>query len=164
MAAVAAALGAQAWAFLALAGALAAANADTWATEIGTRYGGRPRAFGVGAPIAAGASGGMTAAGTLAGIVGAFAIAGVAGAAGTRHAWIAGVAGALGMMVDSILGASVQAVYHCPTCGARVETPEHGCPTRGRLVRGWAWCDNDAVNLAATAVGAVAAAVLALAA
>lgn len=163
VAAVAAAFGAGATALVALAGSLAAANADTWATEMGTRHGGPPRAFVFGPPVEAGASGGMTVAGTLAALAGAFAIAAVAAAAGTPHTWAAGVGGVAGMLADSVLGATAQAVYRCPTCGVRVETPEHGCPTRVHLVRGWAWCGNDAVNLAATAVGAVTAVLLAVA-
>ncbi len=151
-------------ALTALAGALAAANADTWATELGTRYGGRARVWLVGSPVAAGASGGMTIVGTLGGIAGSAAISAVAAAAGTPHAWAAAIAGAAGMIADSVLGATAQAVYRCPTCGAQIESPEHACPTPTRLVRGAAWCDNDAVNLGATLVGAIIALILATAA
>ena len=56
------------WAF---AGALAAATADTFATEIGTLADGPPRSILSGRPIARGLSGGVTLAGTAAEIGGA---------------------------------------------------------------------------------------------
>lgn len=159
-AAVAAVLsaGGDHWAWAALGGALAAANADTWATEIGTRWGGTPRALGFGAALSAGASGGMSLAGTLAGCAGAGLIAATAGG---LAAAVGGIAGLLG---DSLLGATLQAAYRCPDCGARIETPLHGCPGAGRLEPGrLRWLDNDGVNLAASACGGLLAGLLAVA-
>ncbi len=156
VAALAAALAAAGhpWALGALGGSLAAANADTWATEVGTRWGGVPRTLALGAPLAPGASGGMTPLGSAAGLAGAALIALVAGA------WSPLVAGAVGLIGDSVLGAFGQAVYRCPTCGARLETRGHGCGQPGVLVRGLPWLDNDGVNLAATALGAAVGALL----
>jgi len=153
LAAMLAALGTP-WALPALAGALAAANADTWATEIGTRWGGAPRALGFGPPLAAGASGGMSGVGTAGGVAGTVVIALVAAG------WAAALGGACGLCADSLLGATLQAVYRCPDCGARLETPVCAhCGTPARRVRGLGWLDNDGVNLAATLVGAAVAAV-----
>lgn len=154
LAAILAALGIP-WALAALVGALAAANADTWATEIGTRWGGVPRAFGFGSPLAGGESGGMSPVGTVGGLAGAGVIAIVAGG------WAAALGGVCGLLADSLLGATLQAVYRCPDCGARVETTIHDpCCTPARLVRGIGWLDNDAVNLVATLVGAAVAAMV----
>jgi uncharacterized membrane protein len=56
-----------------------------------------------------------------------------------RLAGVVTFAGAAGMFVDSVLGATVQGAF-------RDE------PVQPR--RGYAWLDNDAVNLAATLAGA----------
>jgi len=58
------------------------------------------------------------------------------------------------MLVDSLLGATVQGVYECPQCAARSEREGTVCHEPVRLIRGWRWLDNDAVNLAATLAGA----------
>ncbi len=138
-----AALAALAGSWAAFAGALAAATADTWASEIGRRSRISPRLITSGKPVAPGTDGGITLLGTAGGIAGGGFIAGLSawlpGSMVTPRApghpvwfWsvIAG-AGTLGMLIDSVLGATVQG------------------KTR--------WLDNDAVNLAATLGGAVAA-------
>ncbi len=74
---------------------------------------------------------------------------------------IAGLlAGFVAMMWDSLLGATVQGIYHCETCDAVGETRQHECGNRAHLIRGWAWLDNDAVNLVATCSGGMVAVVL----
>ncbi|NIR44769.1 MAG: DUF92 domain-containing protein [Gemmatimonadetes bacterium] len=147
------------WA-LALAGALAAATADTWATEIGVRSGATPRSILTLEPRRAGTSGAVSWPGTLASAAGAAAIGAVSawlipeiGIAGGAAVAAAGVAGSL---VDSLLGASLQAVYRCPACGATPEVSNHlGCPARARRTAGVPGLDNDAVNWLATVVGAL---------
>ena len=67
---------------IAFCGAFAAATADTWGTELGTIFGGRPRSIVTWRPINAGLSGGVTAIGTAAEIAGAFSIAAIARAFG----------------------------------------------------------------------------------
>ena len=148
MAALAAALHA-AWGLPALAGALAAANADTWATELGTRFGGRPRRVALGPAGAPGDSGAVTALGTLGGCAGAVLVAALAGGLPAACGGIAG------LLADSLLGGTLQGVYRCPECGARTESRTgHGCAAAPRLARGLSWLDNDGVNLAATLIGA----------
>jgi uncharacterized protein (TIGR00297 family) len=139
-----------------LAGALAAAQADTWATEIGIWSGDPPRSITTGAPVVPGTSGGITPLGTAAGLVGSAALAALGWALGLSApvAASAAAAGVLGMTVDSLLGASLQAGYRCETCQQPTEHRVHGCGAPARHVRGLPGMDNDAVNLAATSVGA----------
>ncbi|MBI3968660.1 MAG: DUF92 domain-containing protein [Chloroflexi bacterium] len=149
-------------ALTAFAGALAAANADTWASEVGQKLGGAPHDLLTGAPVPPGLSGGVTAIGTVAGALGA-AVLGVAATAGggdRRRFFSTAVGGGVGMLADSLLGATLQGQYRCASCGAPSDEPRHGCCGEAELVRGWQWLDNDLVNLACTLVGASSAAAL----
>ncbi len=159
-------LGGQAgWAAAGVLGAIATAAADTWAAEIGLARGGQPRLITGGAPVPPGTSGAVSPCGTAAGVAGATAVVAVAAAVAglTRSAgWLragclvyaAGLgAGVAGMVVDSLLGATLQGGYRCDACGAPTERPVHRCGRRTRLVRGVRWLGNDGVNLLATAAG-----------
>ncbi len=124
--------------------ALAAANADTWATEIGAALGGRPRDLRTLRPVAPGTSGAVSAAGTAAALAGALVIGLFAG-----HGWLpvtlAGLGGALG---DSLLGATVQAQWRDPDDPARLtERPPND---RTPPARGLPGVGNDLVNLSCT--------------
>ncbi|MBI1722441.1 MAG: DUF92 domain-containing protein [Gemmatimonadetes bacterium] len=145
---------------LVFAGALAAAAADTWSTEIGGRSDVAPRLITTGAPVPPGTSGGVTLLGSLASVLGAALVATTAtvleiaplGAA----PWIV-AGGVAGGLADSVLGATLQARYRCAACGALGERPSHGCGGTGVLEGGMRWITNDTVNLLATAVGAAVA-------
>lgn len=152
------------------AGALAAAAADTWATELGAFSPLAPRLITTGARVTRGASGGITALGTAGGVAGALVIAALAAwlrprgvAPGsvypghTQTLLVLTVAGVAGMLADSVLGATGQGKYECPACDARFERGSTVCHEPVRLTKGWRWLDNDAVNLAATLVGAAVA-------
>lgn len=142
----------------AAAGAIAAATADTWATEIGAFSPFAPRLITSGRRVTRGTSGGITLLGTLGAAAGAAAMAWLTrqlapqGAA-PAFAVVAG-AGVAGMLADSLLGATLQGKYECPACDARFEHGTTVCHEPVRLTRGWRWLDNDVVNLAATVVGA----------
>jgi len=140
-----------------LAGALAAVNADTWATEIGVLSRRRPRLVTTGRPVDTGTSGAVSTEGMLAAAAGAGLI-GIAAGSGTGSlvlAVAALAAGFIGAAADSLLGATVQAIYFCPTCQKQTERhPRHVCGSATRQVRGWSWLGNDGVNLAASLVGA----------
>ncbi len=63
-------------------------------------------------------------------------------------------AGFRGSVVDSLLGGTIQAVFKCDACGKDTEKLVHcGLPTRH--AGGIIWLDNDLVNLACTASGAL---------
>ncbi len=118
---------------VAAAGAIAAATADTWATEIGRWSRVPPRLITTWRAVPPGTSGGVTAPGTLGASAGGAVIGGVAAllAGGAQPAHLAAavaVAGFSGALLDSVLGATVE----------------------GR----WRWLGNSGVNLAATAWGA----------
>jgi uncharacterized protein (TIGR00297 family) len=144
-------------ALAAFAGAFAAASADTWGTEIGTLARGSPRSILTMRPLAAGLSGGVTLQGTLAELAGAAFIALVAAALGVAPFVAVAAGGIAGAFLDSLLGASAQALRYCPACERACETDPHVCGHATQLRRGFAWIGNDAVNAASTLSGAVVA-------
>jgi uncharacterized protein (TIGR00297 family) len=152
---------------LAFAGALAAATADTWATEVGKTSPSRPRLLFTRRTAPPGTSGAVSRRGLLASLAGS-ALIGVTGAAllvpARRLRWGAAItaAGVLGALADSVVGATIQASYYCPICGLGTERRRHGCGTPTVLQRGFAWCDNDVVNVGCTLSGALAAVILAV--
>ncbi len=153
--------------FVACAGAMAAVNADTWATELGVLSPRSPRLITTGRRVEVGASGGITWLGTVASLGGALFIGllGGLGALVLRQGWdaagalllAAAVGGLAGSLGDSLLGASVQAIYWCDACEKETERKVHRCGTETRLLRGWRWLGNDMVNFIASAVGALVA-------
>jgi uncharacterized protein (TIGR00297 family) len=150
-------------AFAAVAlGALAAATADTWATEVGTLAGGLPRSIVSLKPLPAGTSGGVTTPGTLASIVGASFITGVAFLADIPTApaavFLGGVSGSL---ADSLVGATVQERRWCDGCSEATERRTHTCGGATRVVGGIPGARNDLVNVVCTLVGAAVAAAVA---
>ena len=139
--------------------ALAAATADTWATEIGSFSPWPPRLVTTWSSVPAGTSGGITLLGTLGGAAGAVAMAWLAALVQPRgvalgSAALTAVAGLAGMFADSALGATIQGLFECPSCAARTEHTGTVCHEPVVLVRGRRWLDNDGVNLAATLAGA----------
>ena len=147
---------------VAFLGAVAAATADTWATEIGVRLGKTPRSILTLRKQLPGTSGAVSFPGTLAAATGALAVAGggywlISGATVDGLVAVA-IAGLMGSVVDSVLGAALQARYRCPACGASPEVARHGgCASRGERISGVPGLDNDAVNLLATVTGAAVA-------
>jgi uncharacterized protein (TIGR00297 family) len=146
----------------AFAGAFAAASADTWATEIGTLARRRPVSILTFRPIETGLSGGVTLLGTCGMIAGALCVAVVASLLQVAPLLPVAAAGIAGALLDSIVGAGLQARQWCPSCSCECETPRHYCGTPTTMRRGVRWIQNDAVNLTATLGGAIVAAALVL--
>jgi len=149
--------------WFAFAGAMATVNADTWATELGVLNPSPPRLITNGQPVEPGTSGGISLYGTLATIGGAGLI-GLTGAtlspAGERFSLVlaATLGGTCGSFFDSLLGATVQAIYHCSQCDKETERyPVHTCGTATHQIRGWQWLNNDLVNFLASIMGAIVA-------
>ena len=146
-----------AWRVAAL-GALAAAAADTWGTEIGTLAAGAPRSIVSGRPLAPGMSGGVTLAGTAAELAGAAFVAAAALAAGWTGTLLAGIAGGLaGAVGDSVLGATLQERRWCDRCQRTTERRVHACGEETRVVGGVTGFRNDGVNVACSLIGAAVA-------
>ncbi len=165
----------QTWPWLGAAAALAAANADTWATELGVLSPHPPRLITSGRRVTPCASGGVSVVGMGAALAGAaleaaaFVIVwpggGLLSGPLTPHNlslsaaffMLVTLCGLVGSMVDSLLGATLQAIYFCPACHKETERhPIHACGTPTTLLRGFAWMNNDWVNTACTVSGAVA--------
>jgi uncharacterized protein (TIGR00297 family) len=173
----------------AFAGALAAATADTWATEVGTLSPWAPWLITTGRRVAAGTSGGITPLGLAAAAAGAGTLGLVFGilypgpssrarrgardglgpavspcaergarwhltVRGRRRLWAAAIGGMAGALADSVLGATLQAMYRCPGCGVETERRVHRCGSPTELARGIPWMDNDVINAACTLIGA----------
>ncbi len=155
------ATGHPAWAG-AFIGAMAAANADTWATELGVLSRREPWLLWPLGRVPRGTSGAVSPAGLAASAGGALAIGVAAALAPAAYqissglllaaALLGGMAGSLG---DSLLGATLQAGYQCPKCHRRSESPVHACGTPAPHVRGLRCLNNDGVNLVATTLGAL---------
>ena len=153
------------WTWIAFCGALAAVNADTWATELGVFSPAPPRLITTFRTVESGVSGGISALGSLAALAGAGVVAGLAAWLSSSAAVLlpALVGGLVGSTVDSLLGATLQAIYFCPACQKETERhPRHTCgaPTLPR--RGWRWLNNDWVNWCCSLAGAATAVLIGL--
>lgn len=159
----------DAWFWL-FVGTMATVNADTWATEIGGLSRSAPRSIVNWRPVPAGASGGITPLGTAAALAGSMLIGAAAwllqaaGEGSSADGWsvvaIAGIAGMFGAMLDSLLGATCQMMYRCPTCGKVMERKTH-CGVPAIKYRGMMLMDNDAVNAVSSVGGAAVSLLLA---
>jgi len=137
------------------AGAIAAATADTWSTEVGTVLGGAPRLILSGRQVPPGTSGGVTLAGTASGIVAAVLVSLVVMLVDWETPLLAIIAGGVvGFIVDSVIGATIQERRWCETCSLDTERRIHRCGTQTVQRGGIRGVNNDAVNLAGTIAGA----------
>jgi uncharacterized protein (TIGR00297 family) len=148
--------------FAAFAASLAVANADTWATELGSLSKRAPRMITNGRSVPSGTSGAISALGTLGGILGALLIAIVAALLApddidrtTRLILAVAAAGVAGTVIDSFLGATIQLQLYCPKCEEITETQMHHCGTPTVYLRGAESLTNDAVNILAIFAGAL---------
>ena len=153
--------GARLCGYVAFVGALAAAAADTWATELGAWSPSPPWSLRDGQRVPSGTSGAVSVVGTGAAALGATSVVGAAlltngpfvGPPGWNAAILIG-AGLVGMGADSLAGAFLEAQYRAPAAEVPVEMPSSKETTP---VRGWSGIGNNVVNLICTAVGAATA-------
>lgn len=116
---------------------IAIACADTWGSEIGSRWGRRTFDMKNFKPIPAGVSGGISLAGTMATLCGAMVIA--AFSPDLNGFFVVTAAGVAGAMADSLAGSLWQAKY----LDARgiLSDLKHG-----KIISGKQWMSNDLVN------------------
>jgi uncharacterized protein (TIGR00297 family) len=137
---------------------LATATADTWATEIGMRYGNRVFNIFSFRPMQKGLSGGVSGIGLLGSVLGAMFIAllpllpfwqgeKMCGLVLVNIFTVVAIAGIIGALIDSLLGATLQAKYEKD--GLYIEDRS---PNAVR-VSGIAIIDNNIVNLISTIWG-----------
>jgi uncharacterized protein (TIGR00297 family) len=152
------------WVWVGFAASLAAVNSDTWATELGVLNPNPPRMItNLTKVVEKGTSGGISLVGTLASLAGSALIAFLASFLTDNWSLLPLItaSGLAGSLFDSLLGATVQAMYYCPADKKETEKhPLHTCGTETIHIRGWKWLDNDWVNLACGAFGVLIALVL----
>ena len=134
--------------------ALASANADTWATEIGSALGGCTWDLRSGKSALPGTSGAVSLGGTLAALAGA-ALVGLLFAPDWPTRLLVTAAGWGGAFADSLLGAFVQAQWRQVGTDRWDEHTQPRPPERGLRFFG-----NDAVNLLSTLLAVCLAALL----
>lgn len=145
------------WFYL-FGGVMATVTADTWATELGTLSQTPPRLITTGEVVEVGTSGGVSVLGTAVSLIGGLTIGLAAGLIGRRKPWwqlplIGALSGLAGSLFDSLLGATVQQIFYCDTCQKETERKLHRCGNETRPIRGYAWLNNDMVNLLSSVVG-----------
>jgi uncharacterized protein (TIGR00297 family) len=136
------------WMLVAFCISLASSNSDTWASELGTLSKHRPFSVRSFKRVEPGTSGAVSATGSAAGFFGAGTIALAAYflfGLNSREVFLILGFGFLGMIVDTILGAFIQAGYRCRVCG-RVVEKRHHCGEASHLTKGKGWLQNDGVN------------------
>lgn len=147
---------------------VAEAASDTFAGEIGILSRSEPVSIITGRKMKPGLSGAVSALGSVAGLLGALFIAlywmsnflPLSGKS-LAYASIVAASGFFGCLMDSALGATVQAHYYDQEGGCLTEHPTVG----GRelpLERGIRWVDNDLVNLMSNVIATLLAASLVL--
>lgn len=149
-------------------GVMATVNADTWATEIGGLSKGDPRSILTGKKVPKGTSGGISGLGLLATVAGGVFIGAVVWLFVNittevnllYYLLVGGIAGTVGSLTDSLLGARLQTMYRCTTCGRDLEKKVH-CGKQTVRVRGFSWMNNDAVNMLSSVVGGAVAVLVA---
>ncbi len=131
---------------------IAAATADTWATELGSLSKTKPVLITSLKQVEPGRSGGITPLGLAASIAaGLFIFAVTYPFSGFTYFPAAVVGATAGSLVDSLLGATVQGTYQCRVCGKTTEKRKH-CGKATVLIKGFEWFDNDIVNLVSTLI------------
>ena len=154
--------------WIGFAASLAAVTADTWATELGVLNPTHPRMItDLRKCVEKGTSGGISLFGTLASLLGSALIAVLAAFLNPTETRMTGYwslallitfAGLAASLFDSFLGATMQAMYFCPTDQKETEKhPLHTCGTQTIHIRGWSWLNNDLVNLACAIFGSLVA-------
>lgn len=156
-------------------GALAATAADHWASEIGLLSPRAPRLIIARREVRHGTPGAVSILGIVSAAGGAWLIGFLGMLLPVAVAWVreeswkpslawlpiaATTAGVIGVLVDSLLAASAQAVYYCEVCGRITERPERCDGGRAEQVRGWWWLTSEGIDLVCAILGAAVSAAI----
>lgn len=137
----------QVW-MIGFAISIAAANSDTWASEIGSLSKRPPVYIRTFKRVEAGTSGAISFLGTVAAIFGSLTIA-ILSSFFFHLTFVETVIifcfGFMGNIIDTLFGAYFQVVYQCKICLTEVESKWH-CETMTILKRGTTLINNDFVN------------------
>jgi uncharacterized protein (TIGR00297 family) len=142
-------------------GSLAAVTADTWGTELGVLAKKQPVSILNFQSVPLGTSGGISFIGTAGALLGSVVLVGVGALSSpyrltplmtARVFVLLTLAGFIAALFDSFLGATVQAQYQCTVCHKMTEKKNH-CQVPSRLLRGYAWMNNDVVNILCAIAG-----------
>ena len=128
---------------------LAAANSDTWASEIGSLSKKRPLSVRTFKQTDTGTSGAISRLGTFAALAGSLVISFIAMLLFPIQPWggiLIFLFGFLGNVMDTLLGAYIQVEYKCPVCGQIVETNLE-CHKKVVKIKGFTLFNNDMVNV-----------------
>ncbi|MCK4385696.1 MAG: DUF92 domain-containing protein, partial [candidate division Zixibacteria bacterium] len=133
--------------------ALAAVTADTWATEIGILSKSEPVLITSFRKVSPGRSGGITFLGTSASFLGSLVLASSgmipyfsAYQMDFETVFLITLWGFFASVLDSLLGATIQAQYLCPVCKKITERKIHCGNNQTTLYSGIFWINNDLVN------------------
>ncbi|OZM57686.1 hypothetical protein CIB95_04765 [Lottiidibacillus patelloidae] len=127
---------------------IAAANSDTWASELGVLSKKKPFLLLSGKETDPGTSGAVSSLGLLASLAGAFLIALLAMllfSLPMPYLILFTIIGFMGSVIDTILGALLQRKFKCQVCGLETEKKMH-CHKETELLHGFIWISNDTVN------------------
>jgi len=165
-------------AYVAFVGAIAAALADRWGTEVGMLSGEPPRMITTRLRVEAGMPGAISSLGLVAALGGTWLIGLVGLGTQALSAWLAMrsydrgllwlplaamIGGLVASLVDSLLGATAQSMYYCEGCQRTTEDPAHTCESPAgsvRRTRGIPWLSDEMVDLVSALVGAALTALL----
>jgi len=149
--------------FYAYCAAVAAATADTWGTELGIFSKKHPRKITSLKAVLPGTSGAISIMGSFASFSGSLFITltGMIYYTSKQNisdisyiVFIITISGFIGSIIDSILGATIQAQYDCTICHKITEKKSH-CKTDTIMVNGFKYMNNDFVNFIAIAFSAL---------
>lgn len=136
---------------------IASSNSDTWASEIGTLSKRQPISIRTFRLVPGGTSGAISILGTFAGFCGAFFIAFLSYFLFELDLFTACfilIFGFFGNIIDTLLGAFLQATYVCEKCKLETEKLGH-CGQKTKKIRGYSLLNNDVVNFLSSFISSI---------
>lgn len=134
---------------LAFITSIAAANSDTWASEIGTLSKSRPIMLLTFKRVEKGTSGAVSSLGTFAALCGSMFISVIAYFLffiDFKEMLFILLFGFIGSIIDTLLGSSLQNKYRCKVCNKVTERKVH-CHCIGAKMSRYSFLNNDGVNI-----------------